>query len=575
MSVRIYFPVRSVTHAFRLILLGSWVPIVFGVLSTGFSLTNTLKERGKDEVLLQVESLAEIQNDVTQKIQGILIALASLPSVRNLDRKASLPILSAVQHFFPELLNLTITDSKGIVVQSVLLPEGEDLSGRYHVRETLRSGGFVVGEYIISRATNEPALTFSRPLYDDFRNIVGTVNAVIPLKNYQKLFSALTFPPGYAFGLVDRRGRWIISLPQGSISLQEKPIPDHIYIKFQSPVEKGALESTEPDGISRIYAYRNLKLYPNDPPYLTVILGIPKDYVEGPARSHMVRTIVILLGILILSFLLAWFLSRTLFVTRFKSLISVTGRLGKGDLRARTGIPHDGTDIGLVAEALDRMAEALEKREEEKDVVFKELRNMLSEKETLLREVHHRVKNNLQIVLSLIRLQADQNQDPKEFSKLLETRINAMALIHEMLYQSTSVAAVNMGEFIPRFIGVFCNEMATFQEVRWEIATDSIYLPLDKAVPFSLALNELLSNAFKYGVPKAIKPEIRVFLKRTENGAELRVEDNGPGFPEDFDPTLSEGLGMQLLEGFARQMEGHLEWENNGGACFILRFTLG
>ncbi len=200
----------------------------------------------------------------------------------------------------------------------------------------------------------------------------------------------------------------------------------------------------------------------------------------------------------------------------------------------------------------------------------------LREKTTLLNEIHHRVKNNLQIVASLLNLQAGQVSDAGYERLLMESvqRVQAMALVHQLLYESQDFSRVHLGDYLQRLVGLLAGlnaAQARGIQVRVEIA--ELNLELSRAIPCGLIVNEILSNSFKHAFTTT-GGEIRLSLTREADGrALLCVADNGRGLPVGFDPTSSRTLGVQLIHTLADQMAAQLVISNGAGARYELRFT--
>jgi PAS domain S-box-containing protein len=205
------------------------------------------------------------------------------------------------------------------------------------------------------------------------------------------------------------------------------------------------------------------------------------------------------------------------------------------------------------------------------------LRESLAEKVALLREVHHRVKNNLQIVASLLNLQADRIANPEAVAALLDTRsrVHSMALLHEVLYRSESLARINLAAYVEelsiQLLRVF-GQLAGRVQVERRVAAIDLFL--EQAVPCGLIINELVTNALKYGFPDEKTGRVLVEVARNEGWIDLAVSDNGAGLPHGFDPAVSSTLGLQLAMNLAGQLGGELEWEKGaeGGALFRVRF---
>jgi two-component system, sensor histidine kinase PdtaS len=212
------------------------------------------------------------------------------------------------------------------------------------------------------------------------------------------------------------------------------------------------------------------------------------------------------------------------------------------------------------------------KREEER------LRAALKEKEILLGEIHHRVKNNLQIVHSLLDLQSASISDPAAVEMLRDgqNRIRSMALIHQLLYFSKDFARVDFATFLDNLIPTLVSSYA-IESDRFTISINAAdgQLPLNAAVPCGLIANELISNAFKHAFPGERRGEITIELNRDgTDHAVLMVSDDGIGIPDDLVLESTSTFGLQLVMLLADQLGGELEIHRSTPTRFLLRFPM-
>ncbi|MEX2175127.1 MAG: histidine kinase dimerization/phosphoacceptor domain -containing protein [Pirellulaceae bacterium] len=211
-------------------------------------------------------------------------------------------------------------------------------------------------------------------------------------------------------------------------------------------------------------------------------------------------------------------------------------------------------------------------RKRNEAVLLKSLR----EKDVLLREIHHRVKNNLQIITSLLRMQARGLAEPALVQALRESqdRIRSMALIHEKLYKSEDLARVNIADYIRDLTAsLFQSYGSQAQSVRRQVEVDAIEMNLDQALPCGLILNELLSNCLKHAFPDGQPGRIWLGVQARPDGRyRLFVRDDGVGFPPQFDPSQTSSLGLRLVRSLAEQLEGTLAYSGRDGASFEIVF---
>lgn len=205
------------------------------------------------------------------------------------------------------------------------------------------------------------------------------------------------------------------------------------------------------------------------------------------------------------------------------------------------------------------------------------LKALLREKEILLKEVYHRVKNNFAIVSSLLSLQSSQLDDARA-SELFEEsrdRVMTMSMIHQQLYQADDLSSVDFRSYLDKLaLSLYRSYVKDPSRIRLKEDIDNIPVGVDLAIPCGLIVNELLTNAFKYAFPnnQDVSGNISLSLKQVNGEVELKVMDDGVGFPESFCIDKSESLGLQLVRMLTKQIRGSLEMVTPPGATFIIRF---
>ena len=244
-------------------------------------------------------------------------------------------------------------------------------------------------------------------------------------------------------------------------------------------------------------------------------------------------------------------------------------------------------EIDLLKQLATHMAIAIQQSElyqqvqmelESRKRAEEQLKVSLKEKELLLKEVHHRVKNNLQIISSLLRLQSDYIKDEKALASFKDSqnRIRSMALIHEKLYQSKDLFRIDFAEYIRDLTGnLLRSYTARSQAITLRINAKDIWLNLDTAISCGLIINELVSNSLKHAFTPA-NPENRIEVNihsSSNNKFILTVRDNGVGFPQDLDFQDTESLGLQLVCTFIEQLEGTIELDRSQGTTFTMKFS--
>ena len=218
----------------------------------------------------------------------------------------------------------------------------------------------------------------------------------------------------------------------------------------------------------------------------------------------------------------------------------------------------------------------LERKEKKRRQAEEYLKKSLEEKDILLREVHHRVKNNMQIISSILRMQSRNIDDPKlkEILQESQNRIHTMALIHENLYNHESLANIKFSTYIKSLSGNIARTYANLHaNIKFEYKMEDAYLPIDTAIPCGLIINELISNSFKYAFNGNSTGMIGIYFKElTKNAFQLIVSDNGIGIPANIDITKTKSLGMKILHKLVQQIDGTIQSDFSNGTKFTITF---
>lgn len=224
---------------------------------------------------------------------------------------------------------------------------------------------------------------------------------------------------------------------------------------------------------------------------------------------------------------------------------------------------------------LERRAKELQKELTIRKSAESQIKKSLQEKEVLLKEIHHRVKNNLQIISSLLYFQSKKakSKNTHELFNESQNRIQSMALIHEKLYQSDDFENINFEEYLKSLTShLLFSYGVRSKDIQMQIHVDNIPISIEKAIPCGLIINELISNSMKYAFPNDSKGEIQIQLKKQKKDIELIVQDNGIGISRDINWETSKTLGLRLVHTLVQQLHGTLEIKNEKGIEFKIQF---
>ena len=234
---------------------------------------------------------------------------------------------------------------------------------------------------------------------------------------------------------------------------------------------------------------------------------------------------------------------------------------------------------GQIAGAIasSRLYSELVQADESLRVSDEQTRNSLAEKEVLLREINHRVKNNLQIISSLLNLQSRDIKDPEALHsfQVSQDRIRAMAMVHDKLYKSDDLGRIDFGGYIKSLATDLGNSYGlASRDIDLKIDVENILLGVDTAIPFGVIVNELVANALKHAFPGDRSGEIAISFRETDGQYTMIFKDDGVGFPEDLDVSHPSSLGLTIVKALTGQLGGTMELARNGGSEISITFPV-
>ncbi len=440
-----------------------------------------------------------------------------------------------------------VTDRSGTILDLVPADPrrlGTDVSGSPGFSTVAEGGGFVYSQPYVAIATG--SMTVS--LWLDFGERIGSL--LLNLEKLSDFVRPLRADSSDRIGIVDARGRFIAHSQEEFVIEQRHAEPatfgsDGAPNEFIED-ERAWLAVSTPVGGTE----------------WTVLYYRDRALVLESSRKLQNRMLAIGLVSALASALAAWLLGRSL-MRPFDFLVAGTravaaGRYGRLELAA-AGKSTFPKEFAPFVTAFDAMAEAIGVREAE-------LRQALDEKSVLIKEIHHRVKNNLQIIASLLAMQARSVRDPED-RKLIhasQDRIRSIALVHEQLYRSDDLSSIPMAEYARSLVEHLGSSLHP-DGCRLDLEADDFPLGIERALPCGLVMNELVTNALKYGAAAGRGPAIAVRLRSPDGEVVLEVEDDGPGLPAGVDPETSESLGLSLVGSLAKQLGGSVEWLRPNG----------
>jgi len=319
------------------------------------------------------------------------------------------------------------------------------------------------------------------------------------------------------------------------------------------------------------------KVYENERSHFLLISSSYKEDFNNNIDSAFWIFLPASLIALFFAIFAAFFIFRRLF--KAINVISKTAiEVNRGNKNIRSHIKGN-DNIGNLGFAFDSMLDSFENNIKTLDLKVeektKELQSSLDEKEVLLKEIHHRVKNNLGLTIALIKLQQNKIEDiaTKNILNNIQDRIYTMELLHRKLYESNNLNLIPFREYIPSLVYDISKSYDYKHAISYKFNIDDIYLDIQKALPCGLILNEIISNAFKYAFINNKHAQLSISMKEQNNKYILCIKDNGKGLNKDITIEHASTLGLKLIHSIAKlQLRGKINYEYLKGSIFSIEF---
>lgn len=315
------------------------------------------------EALRVAQFLAREQQLITLRAEQLLSLLAQMPQVREHDGPATRAILRRLKTRSPVFLNIVAADAQGRVFASATPLERPFGGSRgRHFANALESGEFTVGEYDLGLrgGAQEQLIHFAYPITGAEGQVTGVLSTALSPDRYEQVFSVASLPQGSVLSIADHNGTRIYRHPTADdTSPAGRKLVMELWDVISGPQDIGTATVTQADGVRRIVAYAQLRLRPEERPYLYISVGIPEKQALAGAIGTLRRDLLLLSGAALLAILVAWGVGGIVISRPVERLTNVARRLGGGDLSARSGGPESFGELALLAKTLDNMAEAL------------------------------------------------------------------------------------------------------------------------------------------------------------------------------------------------------------------------
>lgn len=507
---------------------------------------------------------ANEEENMISASREILTSLAAHPDVRAAQGAACRRALQRAIGGLDQYAGASVVNAEGVMIcASAPMKSVLSVGDESWFRDVMSGDAFVVSDLVLSRWLGQWGMVTAVPLVDDAGVIKGAVALFIGLDWVTRRYQRATSADKAALALLDSKGDLISSEGEQSPLKEGLPRDDlidgHLHARTQTFTARGR------DGTWRLYA-----ISPLLDGRIFVILGTPVLSAMGPLALQVAWGVLTPILMWALAIAVVWFGIEHLVVRWITYLDRITSAYaaGRHSVRPERTVAAP-AEIRSLGETFSRMADLISAREGE-------LRESLAQKEILVREIHHRVKNNLQLVMSLLNLHARRIRDPRAEAAFAEarSRINALATLHRRLYESENLQQVDVRWFLEDL----CAELRRGglsgpRDIELTVqASDEVIGP-DIAVPLGLLVTEAITNAYKHAFENVEHGLIEVEVRRdSADTLLLSVRDNGTG----FDPATTDiepgGLGRSLIDAFVRQLRGELEIRSDEGTLVQVRF---
>lgn len=551
-----YFQPGSLRQGLILIVLVALLPVVIVSILQSTDAAEETRKLGAGQLVAKARAVAESKRDPFIIAQHMLKTVASNPVVRDMTDGCD-QALAAGRQDYPAIVNFVRSDATGLVRCSVLpFKPGTTYVEQDWWQRGVSSNDMTVSAPVVGAISKKPVLIIMLPIRLSDGSVDGAVTAGIDIKYLNKSAAESPESKTGVIAIVSDNGRTVAGTDR---KLPFVPIADG---------QESFVRTVKTSG-GEIWMYAVASIYG---PNLHVVYAERQPEMLAAALSQIRTGILLPIGSILLASLAIWFGTHRLVVRWLCDLGRVADNFAKGDFSGNQA-HFDGApkEIAELSVGLHMMAENIAKRN-------RELTLAVAAKTDLMREVHHRVKNNLQIITSLLTLQAGRVDEPAAQQVLGQTRarISALALIHRLLYQQDPESESERGHVaLDNLIGELCVQLRSANRDKSGVTllckTCTHAIAIDHAVPLALFAVEAVTNAYRHAFANGRAGNIILAFEQTGVDGLLTIEDDGQGF--DVDDDLGE-MGLELMNAFTSQLGGSLKIESrlNAGTKISLRF---
>ncbi len=500
-----------------------------------------------EQLISTARAAAAPAENVLASAREVALALSHLPDIRDGSARCDTDLASAMRGiaFFS---NMARANASGRIICAVLPKSIGINASRLPIWRTVTSApDFVVAGLTHSPIQEKPIVLGLLPIHDAAGRFDGTLNVAIDVRWLNNVLKSSQLPSGSVMAIFDRTGSMIAST--------NAEVSRNVFAR-RKPEDGEAVVRTAKDQNGMAWTYATAALLG---PNVYVGFAMPDTRLFGETRWRASIDILLPVAMILLTWAAIWVVTERQLTRWIIYLRRVSATYRSGHYLLRPAMDDAPNELKLLGDALSEMAGAIHERD-------RSLREAIAQKSLLIKEIHHRVKNNLQVVMSLLSLQAKRLKDPvaQEALRDTSTRINALALVHRILYEIDDEITVDMQKLLEQLVEQTSEGFGGEDRVvriTADIAQRSV--PSDMAVTLSLFAVEAITNAFKHAFPAGRDGNIRVVLEAVGNGRlRFAIEDDGVGFDDAEAPS---SIGSRLIRTFGQQIGGVTEVRSVAG----------
>ncbi|WP_374650920.1 sensor histidine kinase [Dongia sp.] len=439
-----------------------------------------------------------------------------------------------------------------------------NVSHREWFNTVLATSAPTISAYLVSPALEEPIISFAAPIFDADGVFKGAISLGIRLNWLSAIGQEPGLPPIAHVILLDRHGKVLVGSANTDTHADLMPAPEYV-----ERIVSGDLRAFEADDATATPRFFAVSALANNS--LFVLLSIPRASIVDPLLRDMAIQIGIICLVSVAGMLAAIFGARILVTKWTEKLAAAANAMALGQLDMESELRGAPVEILQLSENLKAMAARIEHREAD-------LRDSLAQKQLMLREIHHRVKNNLQIVTSLLNLYARLPRGDvfREAFGDLRMRINALALVHRHLYESEDLKEIDLVPFMQNLCALLQDGSGVSpRRVALNVEFPELRMSGSRAVPLALLTTEIVSNSFKHAFPDGRTGVIDVVMAVDNDGnGTLAIADNGIGPATQLAGSPTATMGTTLIAAFAKQLGGQIRVAGPPGTTTTIDFDL-